>query len=178
MPQLAGALLIFMLRICDVSIGTVRVLYMVRGKRLISGGLGLLESGIFIFAISRVFTQLDNPLNMIGYACGFATGTMLGMTLEKWIGAGMIVARIISRDKSQEILKTLRDEHFGVTVLRGEGQRGEVLVLFIIARRRRSDLLLELIDKIDPHAFVTIESISTAMGGYVGNIPTPASVRK
>ena len=105
MDLLAGALLVFVLRIGDVSIGTLRMLYSVRGRRLPAASLGLVESGLFVFAISRVFRDLShNPWNMAGYACGFAAGTALGITLERWIGSGWILARVISRERSPHVL--------------------------------------------------------------------------
>lgn len=165
--MIASALLIFLLRITDVSIGTLRVLYTVRGKRAVAAVLGVLESGIFIVAIARVFRDLnDNPLNMVGYACGFATGTALGMTLEKWIASGFILVRIISREKGGKMLEALREANFGVTKITGEGREGPVLILFIVAQRKRGKALLEMTQTIDPQAFVTIEPVGTAMGGY------------
>src|SRR3954471_20797402 len=120
MEALAGALLVFVLRVTDVSIGTLRMLYSVRGRRLAAAGLGLIESGVFIFAISRVFRDLNtHPWNMVGYATGFAAGTALGITLEKWIGSGWVLARIISRERSQVLLAALRDAGFGVTAVAG-----------------------------------------------------------
>jgi uncharacterized protein YebE (UPF0316 family) len=167
MEHLATALLIFILRITDVSIGTLRVLYTVRGHRPVAAALGLIESGVFIFAISRVFQAVDNPLSMLGYACGFASGTALGMTLEKWIASGHVLFRIISRTRSNEILAAMREANYGVTAIRGEGRETAVLILFAVVPRKRADALLKLIRQIDSQAFVTSEAINTAQGGYV-----------
>ncbi len=178
MEGLLGALLVFSLRVTDVSIGTLRVLYAVRGHRLVAAVLGLLESGIFILAISRVFQDASDPLKMIGYASGFAVGTLLGMTLEKWIGSGFILARVISREKAAEIRQGLRDAHFGVTTVRGEGREGPVAILFIVAARKRTKQLVDIVSRQDAQAFVTIEPSSTAMGGYIRHMPLPEGVRK
>lgn len=89
MEQVAIACLILVLRVLDVSIGTLRVLYTVRGRLATAAILGLVEAGVFIFAISRVFKHVDGPLAMAGYACGFATGTALGIRLERWIASGL-----------------------------------------------------------------------------------------
>ena len=180
MEQLAGALLIFVLRITDVSIGTMRMLYAVRGRRAIVATLGLIESGIFIFAISRVFKTLDeNPWNMVGYAFGFATGTFVGMTVERWIGSGWILTRVISRAQSKPLLKALREADFGVTAVAGHGGRDtDVLVLFVVSARRRGKRLLELVNEIDPDAFVTTDAVNLAAGGYVPHVAPPTSVRK
>lgn len=173
-----GALLIFFLRICDVSIGTLRVIYAVQGQRLKACLLGFGESGIFVLAIAQVFRHLDNPLNMIGYAAGFATGTFIGITLEKWIASGWIMVRIISRDQSGPLLQMLRERNFGVTSIRGEGREGEILVLFVVAKRRRGYEMLDAVRQIDPQAFVTVDPVNQAIGGYIPQAAAPASVRK
>lgn len=177
MPELLGALLIFVLRITDVSIGTIRVILMIRGKRLPVVLLGFLESGIFIFAISRVMAEMGT-LKMVFYAAGFACGTFLGMTLERLVAGGWIIARIVSREHCTALAATLRGEHFGVTMVRGEGREGETGVLFIVTPRRRGDELLELIRKQDPDAFVTIDPVSQAIGGYIPSVVESAAMKK
>jgi uncharacterized protein YebE (UPF0316 family) len=172
-----AALQIFLLRICDVSIGTVRVIYTVRGRRLVSFCLGLIESGVFITAISRVFKDLHSPWKMVGYALGFATGTALGITLERWIGSGWVIARIISREPFG-LTERLRSEGFGVTTVHADGKDGQVLVLFVVTARRRSKHVLALVDQFDPDAFVTIDPTTHARGGYVPHTISPLSVSK
>ena len=180
MDQLAGALLIFLLRITDVSIGTLRMLYAVRGRRAVVASLGLVESSVFIFAISRVFKTLDeNPWNMAGYAFGYAAGTFVGMTVEQWIGSGWILARVISRKQSHVLLHALREANFGVTAVEGQGgQDTSVLILFVVSARRRGKALLELIKQVDPDAFVTTDTVNLATGGYVPHVAGPPTVRK
>jgi len=179
MEALAGALLVFVLRVTDVSIGTLRMLYSVRGRRLAAAGLGLVESGVFILAISRVFRDLNtHPWNMVGYAAGFAAGTALGITLEKWIGSGWVLARIISRERSQVLLAALRDAGFGVTAVAGRGKDLDVLVLFVVTRRRRGEEMLRLVRECDPNAFITTEAVNIAAGGYLPHTVGPTGVRK
>src|SRR3954464_9468369 len=96
MTALLGALLIFCLRILDVSIGTLRVMYMVRGDRKKAVPLAFLESGIWVVAISRIMKQVDNRANMLAFAAGFAAGTLVGMTLDRWIASGYVLVRVIS----------------------------------------------------------------------------------
>jgi uncharacterized protein YebE (UPF0316 family) len=178
MEQLGIALLIFVLRILDVSIGTLRVLYMVRSRRLVAAALGMLEAGVFIVAIASVFKHVDSPLSMLGYAAGFAVGTVVGITVERWIASGSILLRVISREKSAEILAAMREKSFGVTAVRGEGRDGPVLILFLVTKRKRAAQAMKLIDEMDSDAFVTVESVSEARGGYLPVFPGPAAVRK
>lgn len=178
LETLLGALLIFCLRITDVSVGTLRVLYMVRGQRLMAAILGLAESGIFIFAVSRVFKGDVTTPKMLGYAAGFATGTVLGMWAESWIASGTILARIISREYSDDIRYRLGEAGFGVTAVEGQGRDGERLILFVVCPRRRGKELIDLVRSIDATAFVTVDSVNQAIGGYLPHVATPASVRK
>jgi uncharacterized protein YebE (UPF0316 family) len=178
MNSLLGALLIFSLRVSDVSLGTLRVIHTVRGQRLLSASLGFLESGIFIVAIWRVFSHLDDPVRMLGYATGFAVGTACGMTIESWIASGYVLARIISRDRSGEILRLLRREGFGVTDLGGEGEDAPVHILFLIDQRRRTRRLIEIVRQADPAAFMSLDQVNMAMGAYLPHVAALATVRK
>lgn len=178
MLPLLGALQIFLLRICDVSIGTVRVLFAMRGMRWIASALALAESAIFVTAISRVFKGATDPWKMAGYACGFGAGTFLGITIERWIGSGTILARIVTKPLcAQGVAAALRAHAFGVTVTQGEGREGDVSLLFVVAPRRRTDELLRLTREHDPDAFVTVDTVNHAEGGYVASAKA-VSVRK
>ena len=178
MDAILTALLIFALRIVDVSIGTIRVIYTIRGQKLISTGLGACESFIWILAISRAFKYVDNPLSMIGWALGFATGTFVGIALDQWIGSGSILMRVISRNPALRLRELLHGEGFGVTAIQGQGRDGNVLVIFVVAPRKRTTDLLRLVQNLDAEAFITVEPVAKAIGGYVPHFPAPASMRK
>jgi uncharacterized protein YebE (UPF0316 family) len=171
------AMLIFLLRIIDVSIGTVRVIYTIRGQKLVSATLGAIESGIWIFAISRAFKYVDNPMSMVGWALGFATGTFVGIALEQWIGTGSVLVRVISRSHAIRLRELLHSSGFGVTAVQGQGRDGNVLVIFVVTPRKRGKELISMIQQIDPEAFVTLEPVAQAIGGYLP-APSAAAVRK
>jgi uncharacterized protein YebE (UPF0316 family) len=178
MAVLLPALLIFCLRVTDVSIGTVRVLYAQRGLRLVATALGLVESGVFILAISRIMKDVDKPLNMLAYAAGFAAGNFVGITIERWIASGTILVRVIARDHMAELTTALREHGFGATAVQGNGRDSEVRIFFVVAPRRRERELLQLVQGTDPDAFVTLDSVSHATGGYVTGVRSAVSVRK
>ena len=173
------ALLIFFMRIADVSIGTIRTIYTIRGQRLLAMCLGVVESAIWILAISKAMQLMqENPWAMVGWACGFGAGSFVGITIEKWIGTGHIVMRIISPGKERVLRDALLGEDIGVTAVPGEGRDGEVLILFVVAPRRRGKDLLATVQSLSPEAFITIDPISHAIGGYMP-LPVPAtSIRK
>jgi uncharacterized protein YebE (UPF0316 family) len=175
MTAVLGALLIFCLRILDVSVGTLRVMYMVRGDRRKAVPLAFFESAIWVFAISRIMKEVDNWGNMLAFAAGFAAGTLVGMTLDRWIASGFVLVRVISDEV--RLAGEIRSAGFGVTALSGEGRGGEQDILFIVALRRRGQELLELIRRVDDGAFVTIDPVQKAMGGYLP-VTGAAQVRK
>jgi uncharacterized protein YebE (UPF0316 family) len=178
MEQVGIALLIFGLRICDVSIGTVRVIYTIRGNRIASATLGFLESFIWILAISRAMKYVNNPMSMVGWATGFAAGTVLGITLERWIATGHILMRIISVAKAEDLRDALRGCGVGVTAVAAEGRGGAVMVLFAVAPRKRGKEMLRVVKDTDPDAFITIEPVSQAIGGYLPGVVEASGIRK
>jgi uncharacterized protein YebE (UPF0316 family) len=176
MDLFLSALLVFGLRVADVSIGTLRTLFTVRGRKYVSATLAFFEASIFIFALSQLMQNTNHPLKMVAYAAGFAAGNFSGITIERWIGSGTILVRIIARNPI--LLVALREQAFGVTLSHGEGREGAVAMLFVVAPRRRERELLTLIEKVDPDAFVTIDSVNHALGGYLTATPVPTTVRK
>lgn len=176
MDHVLSALLIFGLRVADVAIGTLRTMFTVRGRKYVSASLAFAEASIFILALSHVMKDINHPLKMFAYAAGFATGNFCGVTIERWIGSGTILVRIIARNAI--LLVGLRDRGFGVTVSHGEGLQGVVAMLFVVAPRRRERELLGLIEQLDPTAFVTVDAVHHALGGYLTNASGGVSVRK
>jgi uncharacterized protein YebE (UPF0316 family) len=153
-----NALFIFSLRIADVSLGTLRTLFTVQGKKRLAPLLGLFESLIWVVAIRQIFTQLDNPWNIAGYACGFATGTLIGILIEEKLAIGFHQIYIISRHHTDEIADTLRKNLFGVTIVPGEGGSGGMAIVTSMIRRSRLKEFRKLVDKIDPDAFISIQN--------------------
>src|SRR5512136_3481821 len=91
-----GALGIFALRVADMTFDTLRMLFVVRGRKGVAWVLGFMQSVIFVIAITSVLSHLDNPLNVIGYAAGFATGNVVGMWIEEWLAIGYVKISIVS----------------------------------------------------------------------------------
>ncbi len=177
MDALLGALIVFTLRICDVSIGTMRVMFTVRGSRLPAMTLGFLEATIWLLAVRQIFDHLDNWWNILGYGGGFAMGTFVGITIEQWIAPGWVILRVISREHSADIRQRLHDNNFGVTSVHGEGRSGKYDILFVVASRRRANVAMEHIRQVDEEAFVTVNPVTPARGGYLPHV-APTGVRK
>jgi len=160
MPAFLSALLIFSLRVVDVSIDTVRIVFLIQGRRWLAGALGLVQSFVFIFAVAQVLRDLDDPVRMVGYAVGFATGTVLGSTIERWIGMGQSILRVIVPFDTPPVAPGLRAAGYGVTVVHAEGLQGPVRITFAVVPRRQITHAIGLVKEVNPTAFLTIESTS------------------
>lgn len=156
-----GALLVFVMRVTDVSIGSIRIVMLVRGRKWIAGLLGFFESLVWVLAAGLVLTNMDSPLRIVAFAAGFATGTVLGGTVESWIAMGQSVLRVITPLETPEVAPALRRAGFGVTVVNAEGKNGEVRLAFTVVPRRRHTEVLSIVNNINPEAFVTLEDVST-----------------
>ncbi|MGF1666597.1 MAG: DUF2179 domain-containing protein, partial [Acidimicrobiia bacterium] len=154
---LFSALLIFAMRLADVSLGTLRIVLLVRGKRGWAGVLGFFESLIWVLAAREVLGNLDEPIKMVAYAGGYAAGTMLGSTIERWLAMGSVLVRIVAPVESPHAYEALQDAGYPTTVLNGEGRDGAVRVAFSVLPRRESRRALALVARVNPDAFVTIE---------------------
>lgn len=161
------ALMIMTLRIIDVSLGTIRMIITVQGKKYIAGTIGFFEVTIWVVAISSVMSQLNNWINVAAYSSGFALGTIIGITLEQKLGSGFVWLNIISMNFVDDITNALRKNKFGVTLIPGEGASGGVTVLLVLIPRKRQKEVMQLIIEIDPKAFVTMQSSIPHRGGYL-----------
>ncbi|MDH3517287.1 MAG: DUF5698 domain-containing protein, partial [Acidimicrobiia bacterium] len=121
-----AALLIFLMRVTDVTVGTLRIVFLIRGKRWTAGLLGFFESLVWVLAARQVLTDLDDPIKIIGFAAGFGMGTVLGGTIERWLALGNKLVRIVAPLESPTGFEALRDAGYHVTVLNGEGRDGDV----------------------------------------------------
>ena len=152
-----GALLIMIMRICDVSIGTMRTILVVQGKKYYAGLAAMIEVLIWVFAIRYIFQNLDEVINLFGYAIGFGIGNILGITIEQKIGLGFAQLNIISRSASEKIIELLRKQKYGVTVLPAQGATGQLSIIVVIVPRKFQKKLIKLIEAVDSHAFITVQ---------------------
>ncbi len=149
--------MIFGLRILDVSIGTLRIGMLVRGRRRLAGLFSFFEALIWLVAAAQVLAHLDNPIKFIAYAGGYAAGTMLGSTLERWLSVGDVILRIVTPIDTTAVADYLRKQGYYMTVLNAEGRDGDVRVNFSVIPRRKVNEVLKAIHEINPKAFVTFE---------------------
>jgi uncharacterized protein YebE (UPF0316 family) len=154
-------LLIFLARVCDVSINTVRVIFMLGGRRYLATALGFFESLIWLTAISQILQNVTNYVTYVAYAGGFATGVFVGMLIEDKLAIGNVIVRIITQRDAAELIPILRRENFRLTVLDAEGRDGPVNILFLILPRNDLQRLTSLVEKTNPNAIFTVESVKS-----------------
>ena len=152
-------LFIFLARIFDVSLGTLRIIFVTKGMRSVAPLVGFFEVLIWLLAISRIMQDLDNWLCYIAYAAGFASGNFVGMYLEERLAIGHEMIRVITRKDATSLIEELRGKGYGVTSVKAEGIEGEVAVIYIIARRSMIKEVLDEINRFNPRALYTVESI-------------------
>jgi uncharacterized protein YebE (UPF0316 family) len=155
-------LLIFLARIGDVSINTIRIIYVLGGRRWTATLLGFFESFIWLMAIRQIFEHMDNWICYIAYPAGFASGIFVGMLIEERIAYGKVIVRIITRKDVVSLIEYLNGLGFRYTHVNAQGPDGhENLVFTVLERERLEDLLFEL-KEILPTAFYTVEKVNRA----------------
>lgn len=168
-------LLIMMARIIDVSMGTLRIILVSKGVKLIAAILGFFEVLIWLLAISQIMQNLSNWICYIAYGLGFAVGTYVGIMLENKLSMGVQLIRIISRTDANDLVDYLRDANYGITVIDAQGATGPVNIIYTIIRRKNLKNVIEMIEKFNPNAFYTIEDLRFVREGIY---PVQPEVKK
>lgn len=159
---LIGAVLIFFARICDVSIGTLRIILVARDHRFLSSLLGFFEVLIWLIAISQIVNNLSSYILYLGYAAGFAAGTYVGMTIERKLSIGTLLVRVVVPGRATGLVARLNEAGHRVTEVAGEGAYGAVTILFTIIRRSSLSSVIDTVHAYNPDAFYTVEDVRMA----------------
>ena len=159
-------MLIALARIMDVTVGTVRLIFVARGYKNLAPVLGFIEVIIWLLAISQIFQHLDNFMCYIGYGAGFAAGNYIGILLAEKMSLGTVVIRIIAKKDTSTLINSLREANYGVTTVDAEGKAGPVRIVFSIVKRKDLKDAIQLINLHNPHAFYTIAEVQTVNEGY------------
>ena len=169
MEQLLTVLLIFFARISDVSLGTIRLIMLTRGHKLIAPFLGFFEILIWLFTVTKVVQNISGIESYIAYAAGFAAGNFIGIKFDDMLKIGFQSLRIITHKKSKVLPGLLRERGFAVTVVKGQGMDGEVSILYTVIPRKRLKEAMKIIKEYHPKAFITIEDVKDYQGGFVSS---------
>lgn len=153
-------LLIFFARICDVSMETIRVIYISRGIKYLAPIIAFFEIVIWLLAMEVVMDDLSNIANFLAFALGFAMGTYVGFVIEEKLSIGMVILRIVTtEDSTEEIVSYMQSENYGITTLDATGSRGNVKMILSLVNRTDVSRITEHIQSTNPHAFFSIEDV-------------------
>lgn len=164
---LAG--LLFLLRILNTAVGTIRLVVVTRQKRLLAAGLAFIEAFLFAVSISSVATNLTNVLMLVAYCGGFSVGNYIGMVIERRFITSFMTINIVSSDKNKgyDIAAVLREMGHGVTITMGEGKDGEVTMLRSVVNNREVPRILEIVRSTHTDAFIAVEEARAVHRGWV-----------
>jgi len=163
-------LLIFLARVVDVSMGTIRVIFVSRGLKYLAPVVGFFEILVWLLAIGQIMKNLSSPLCYIAYAGGFAAGNYLGIVIAEKLSLGVALIRVVTQKDASSLVEQLKTDNFGVTSVDGHGTVGQVKVVFTVVQRRQVNDVIALIKQFNPNAFYSIEEV-----GYVEKGTFPLS---
>ncbi len=158
-------ILIFLARVMDVSMGTVRVIMISRGHKLWAPIIGFFEILIWLLAIGQIMQNLNNPMTYLAFAGGFATGNFIGLKIAEKLSLGVVMIRVVTDKPAEGLLESLRAAEYGVTSVDAQGARGPVKVLFTILPRKLANKAIDLVKKFDRQAFYTVEEVGFVAEG-------------
>ena len=168
MSVVLWTLVIFFGRIIDVSLGTIRINFIIKRKKIFAAAIGFFEVTIFVAVIARVIQDLSNNIyGIFAYGAGFAVGTLIGITISDRLSKDLISTNVISKNKSLEIEEFLRKEGFGVTCYNGYGKDGDVKIINIVCKQIHYPKLNKILSNLDPDSFITSHTLENQRGGYL-----------
>lgn len=168
MTFLISFLTLFFLRMVDISLYTVRIMMVVRGRKSMAWLFGFCQAFIYVIALRAVLSDIGDWGKILGYAAGFATGIVVGMWLEGRLAIGYTHLRTISPGRGTELAERLRLEGYAVTEVSGQGKDGTVTVLNCSIRRRKTAEVVKIIQEVDAEAFITAEAVRSVRRGFWG----------
>ena len=158
-------LIIFFARICDVSLGTMRIVFVSKGRKNIAPILGFFELFIWIVVINEVFKSADSIVCYFAYAAGYAAGNFVGMNIEERLAIGSQLIKVFSVKDISPLQKHLNEMGFGATVVEGSGSSGKVSILYLVINRRTANQAKKILTEFDPLIFYVIEDVRLVKSG-------------
>jgi len=171
-------IVIFLARVADVTMGTMRTISIVQGRTKVAFLLGFIEVSMWLVVISAVIHRIaEKPILGVFYALGFSTGNVVGILLERRIGFGHMVLRIITPRAGRMMAEKVRAAGFGVTTFQGEGLSGPVTMLYVVCRRRDLPRVIQMARSIEPDAFYITEQAGSVSRIYRPFMSSPTGWR-
>lgn len=160
-------LFIFFARVIDVTLGTIRMIFIIRGERLPAAAIGFVEILVYTVALSLVIGSLDNPVKLLIFCTGFATGVLLGSEIEERLALGFRGIQVTIEAEEYGLVDELRSAGYPVTTWQANGKTGPKLMLNIIVKRNTAKSVVDQIYERCPHAFIVLMEPKKFSGGYI-----------
>lgn len=157
--------IIFAGRVIDVSLGTLRIIFVSKGEKYKAPIIGFVEVFIWVVVISQVLSRANDIVSYLSYAGGYATGNYVGILLENRIAYGIVLCRIYTQKNGDVLIQALNKLNFGATVTHGRGSANEVDIIETVVDRKELKTLEMAINKFDSNSFYVIEDIRTKQNG-------------
>jgi uncharacterized protein YebE (UPF0316 family) len=158
-------LLIFIGRVADVTLGTLRIIFISQGKRSLAPLVGFFEVLIWLLAAGQIFSNLTNVIYYFAYAGGFAMGNYVGLVIENKISLGLLSLNLIVRENPENLINELNKNGYGITSLSAEGTKGIVKLIVVVIKRKNLPNVLKIVRTNNPKAFISIEHVQSVKGG-------------
>jgi uncharacterized protein YebE (UPF0316 family) len=156
---------IFFGRIIDVTLGTLRIIFVSKGKRNIAPFIGFFEVFVWIIIISQILSRANDLIAYLSYAGGYATGTYIGMLIENKLAFGVLLYRVYTKEDGNRLTKLISKNGFGATLVHGTGSIGNVDIIETVVGRKQMKQIESVIKNFDKNAFFVVEDIRTAQNG-------------
>ena len=169
MEEYLVLIFIFVARVIDVSMGTIRIILISQGYRNIAPVLGFFEILIWLIAIAKALSNLNGIYSYLIYAGGFATGNYVGMLLESKLSLGFQSLQIITSEKITALPMALRDEGCELSIVNGKGPKGEIIIIYIVIPRRQVKKIIDLVNAIEPNVFIIVEDVRSYKTAFLGS---------
>ena len=151
--------LIFLARLIDVSLGTIRIIYVSRGRKYLAPLIGFIEILVWLVAIGKVMQNLSNIYCYIAYAGGFAAGNYIGMLIEEKLAMGTLIIHIITSKDAATLIENLKKSGYGVTSINAEGGSGQVCIIYSVIKRSALKEVVAIVQRFNPNAFYSLEDV-------------------
>jgi uncharacterized protein YebE (UPF0316 family) len=160
-------LLIFLSRVVDVSIGTVRLIFVSKGFKKLAPLLGFFEVLIWLLAIQQIMKNMDNWVCYLAYGAGFAAGNYVGMLIEQKLSFGKVIVRAVSKKDSSELLERLKHSRYSATLNGAASVDGDVHLITCVTEKKKVNSLLKIINEFNPGTFYSVSDVRSAKDGYL-----------
>lgn len=151
--------MIFFGRICDVTLGTLRIIFVSKGEKYKAPIVGFFEVFIWVVIISQIFSQANSLVAYIAYAAGYAAGNYVGILVENRIAFGYQLLRVYTKKEALELIKVLNSKDIGATFVKGEGAVSQVHIVEIVIGRKSLNEVIGIISDFDSKVFYLVEDI-------------------